>query len=70
MLYKLYVICANRVTSGLVVLAKSKSTAARISEEIRDKATTKVIIPVYLMDFRYISYYKVWVKISICCLIL
>jgi len=34
----------DRVTSGLVVLAKSKLIAARISEQIRDKATTKIYL--------------------------
>ena len=32
----------DRVTSGLVVLAKNKVIAAKISQEIRDKSTKKV----------------------------
>ena len=32
----------HRVTSGLVVLAKSKEAAADISKSIRDKKTVKV----------------------------
>lgn len=32
----------DRVTSGLVILAKSTDAAAKISQEIRDKSTAKV----------------------------
>lgn len=52
----------DRVTSGLVVLAKSKVIAARISEQIRDKATTKIylarvkgVFPTSVNDVRHLK---------------
>ena len=52
----------NRVTSGLVVLAKSKEAAARLSKEIRDKSTKKTYLarvkgmfPKNILKFRMTS---------------
>jgi hypothetical protein len=44
----------NRVTSGVVLMAKSKSSANTIAKQIRDKKTEKV----YIYDAIYPSFSK------------